>query len=339
MQRNLPARHFGVMALVCFLAACTPDEKAAVAGVEPDRDVATAGDIVINVELAPALEKLISVSAAMGARPGTNNPVETTITLKNESARAQVLEMKGDWYDGRGNRYGGSSSTLSIAASQSHTLYAGTRSTNVSGYKLSLSNNIQTADERFANALSDPANQVAEGYGLTYSETASDEQIPALPLRGLANGKAFTAKVIAFYQGLEGKWRLEISDHDYDVLKGVASGRLERKDMQTIYINFDKEPAAGQVLEQEMAYGGGMFQIKKSEDSLDTTSWNTSLAYAIHVDSWEKEASGEKPCSKRDLGSASGKLFISFKGSEFSLENSWVSGEFKDIPIVYCSVH
>ena len=57
MQRNLPARYFGVMALVFILAACTAEEKTAVAGVEPGRDVATAGDIVINIELDPALEK------------------------------------------------------------------------------------------------------------------------------------------------------------------------------------------------------------------------------------------------------------------------------------------
>ena len=173
---------------------------------------------------------------------------------------------------------------------------------------------------------------------MTYSETALDEVIPALPLRGLANGELFTGKTIAFYQGLEGKWRLEISDHSYDVLRGVAFGRLERKDMQTIYLYFDKEPAAGDVLAQEMAYGGGIFQIKQADGSMDTTSWNTSLAYAIYIDSWKRGARGEHPCSKRDIGSTSGKLFISFQGSEFTFKNSWVSGEFIDAPIVYCSL-
>jgi hypothetical protein len=334
----MPFKYFCLLASMYYLAACAQEEKTVVAGVEADNNVATAGNIVINVELAPALEKRISVASAVGARPGKKNPVETSITLKNESANSLALEIKGDWYDARGNHYGGSRSTLTIAGRQTHALHAGTRSADVSGYKLFVTDEIQSADDRFANTLSDPAIQVAEGYGMTYSESASDEQIPALPVRGFANGSAFAARAMAFYQGLEGKWRLEISDHDYDVLKGVAAGRLERKDMQTIYINFDTEPEAGHVLEQKMAYGGGIFQIKKSDGSLDTTSWNTSLAYAIHVDSWEKESRGQPPCGKRDLGSASGKLYISFQGSEFSFENSWVSGEFKDIPIVYCNV-
>lgn len=337
MKQNMRTGCLGIMVLVCILAACGREEPEAPAEIDAGRDVSTGGDLVINVDMDAALKSSIRVSAATGAKPGEKNPVETSITIRNDSAQAETLQLRGDWYDAGGNNYGGSTSTLEIAAGQSQVLWDATRSARVSGYKLFLTRNVQSADERYAAALSDPANRVAEGYGMTYSETAADEVIPALPIRGFANGEAFTAKTIAFYQGQQGKWRLEISDHGYDVLKGVAAGRLERKDMQTVYLNFDEEPVAGQVLGQEMAYGGGIFQIRKTDGSGETTSWNTSLAYAIHVDGWEKPAHGEQPCSRRDIGGASGKLFISFEGSEFSFENSWVSGEFRDIPIVYCS--
>ena len=331
-------KHLCILATLCFLTACGQEETSEPAGVVADSDVATGGKLVINIDMDPALQKIIRVTSAVGARPGATNPVETTIMIKNDSTEKQTLQMKGEWYDARGNRYGGVSSTLTIAANQTHTLNSGTRSTAVTGYKLLLTQEIQSSDEQFAAAVSDPAIKVAEGYGMTYSETALDEVIPALPLRGLANGELFTGKTIAFYQGLEGKWRLEVSDHTYDVLRGVAFGRIERKDMQTIYLDFDKEPAAGDVLAQEMAYGGGIFQIKLSDGSMNTTSWNTSLAYAIYIDSWNRGARGEQPCSKRDIGSTSGKLFISFQGSEFTFKNSWVSGEFIDTPIVYCSL-
>ncbi len=330
-------RIINIIAMICLLAACAPEEKSTPVGVAADKDIASDGNLIINVDMDLALQSLIHVTAAVGSKPGAVNPVETSITIQNDSAEQLVLEAQGEWYDGQGNRYGGITSTLTIAANQVHTLNAGTRSTHVVGYKLFLSQDIRSEDERFAAAISDPVNKVAEGYGMTYSETALDEVIPALPLRGLANGKLFTGKTIAFYQGLEGKWRLEISDHLLDVLKGVAIGRIEREDIQTIYLHFDKEPAAGDILAQEMAYGGGIFQIKQSADSMETTSWNTSLAYAIYIDSWQREANGEQPCSKRSLGSTTGKLFISFQGSEFTFEDSWVSGEFVDAPIVYCS--
>jgi hypothetical protein len=330
------SRCLGIAALLCLVAACSPKEPEAPAGTLPDRNIATGGDLVITVNMDTGLENSISIGSATGARPGEKNPVETSITIHSESAQGETLQLRGEWYDASGNSYGGSTSTLEIGPGQSREHRDATRSTRASGYRLSLTRNVQSADERYAAALSDPANRVAEGYGMTWSETAADEVIPALPIRGFANGEAFTAKTIAFYQGQQDKWRLEISDHGYDVLKGVAAGRLERRDMQTIYLNFDAEPVAGQVLGREMAYGGGIFQIRTTDGSGETTSWNTSIAYAIHVDSWEKGAHREQPCGWPTLGAASGKLFIAFKGSELSFENSWVSGEFKDIPVVYC---
>jgi hypothetical protein len=171
---------------------------------------------------------------------------------------------------------------------------------------------------------------------MTYSKTAADEIIPALPIGGFANGEAFQGKTVVFVQGLSDKWRLEISDHLFDVLKGAGFARYEQKGLQTIYINLPREPSIGDRLVREMSYGGGYFQIKPSPTANNTTSWNTSIAYAIEITDWNRGASGEGPCSRQEVGSASGKLYISFKGSEFGLANSWVSGAFNDAPILYC---
>jgi hypothetical protein len=192
-----------------------------------------------------------------------------------------------------------------------------------------------------ANTLVKPERQIAEGYGMTYSETAGDEVIPALPIKGVANNRVFVAKTIVFRHGLEGKWKLEISDYEFDALQGVANARFEKKDIQTIYINFDQEPVAGDKILREMAYGGGYFQLKKSSSSMDTTSWNTSIAYAIEITGWNKGASHPESwlagtCSSPDIGKASGKLYISFKGSDIGYPNAWVSGAFNDVMIIYC---
>jgi hypothetical protein len=180
--------------------------------------------------------------------------------------------------------------------------------------------------------------QVAEGYGMTYSETALDEVIPALPIFGFANGQAFNAGTVMFRQDHNGNWQMQVSDHDFDPLQGVSSGRIENKDLQTIYITLPSEPASGTELGRQMEYGGGYFQIKKSIESTSTTSWNTSFAYKLEIDEWKKGSSRLGSCGKPEVGSASGRLFASFKGSagERSLRNSWVSGQFTGAAILYC---
>jgi hypothetical protein len=81
----------------------------------------------------------------------------------------------------------------------------------------------------------------------------------------------------------------------------------------------------GEKLVQEMSYGGGYFQIKTSPEANRTTSWNTSLAYAIEISDWNRDLSTDGPCATPDSGSASGKLNFRFKRSEGGLANSWIS--------------
>lgn len=278
----------------------------------------------------------MSIESVEGKKPGVRNKVEATITVKNISNAPIKILVKGEWHDSQGNRYGGSSSPLTLAPGQSDKVNSGTQSSKVTAYKLSLVPDNRTETNFITDAVSGTTQEIAEGYGMTYSKTAADEIIPALPIGGFANGEAFQGKTVVFVQGLSDKWRLEISDHLFDVLKGAGFARYEQKGLQTIYIDLVREPSIGGRLIKEMSYGGGYFQIKPSPTANNTTSWNTSIAYAIEITDWNRGASIEGPCGRQEVGSASGKLYISFKGSEFGLANSWVSGAFINAPILYC---
>lgn len=329
---------FAIIATLFFLFSCSGDDGNANKNLHTNIHLASGSDIVINVDVASELKNDIKINYAQGKKPGVTNSVETTITVTNETNSKKEILVNGNWYDSKGNGYGGNSNVLTLAPKQSKTLKTGTQSKNVTAYKVSLAPNIKTQDELLTDAMSNTSRKIAEGYGMTFSETATDEIIPALPIRGFANGEAFQAQTVAFAQGTSRKWRLEISDYVFDVLKGVGYARYEQKDLQTIYINLPQEPAVGKKLSKDMSYGGGYFQIKTSPSSSETTSWNTSIAYAIEIASWNKEASVDGPCGNPDVGRASGKLYISFKGSGLGFTNSWVSGEFKDVPIIYCGI-
>ena len=325
-----------LIATLFFLFSCSNDDTNSNITLRTKTIITSDSEIVINVAIAGELEDDIRIDHAQGKKPGVANAVESTITVTNETNLKKEILVKGNWFDSRGNGYGGNSNILILAPKQSETLKTGTQSKNVTAYNVSIALNTKTQDELLTDAMSNTSRRIAEGYGMTFSETATDEIIPALPIRGFANGEAFQGQTVAFRQGTSGKWRLEISDTAFDVLKGVGYARFEQKNLQTIYINLAQEPAVGNKLGKEMSYGGGYFQIRTSPSSKETTSWNTSIAYAIEIAGWNKEASVDGPCGNPDLGSASGKLYISFKGSELSFANSWVSGEFKDVPIIYC---
>ena len=105
--------------------------------------------------------------------------------------------------------------------------------------------------------------------------------------------------------------------------------------MQTIHIDFPGEPFHGAVFKREMSYGGGYFQIKNTPESKGTTSWNTEIAWVIEITDWQRHAWRENGGVFQQGGTASGKLYICFKGSTANIKNSWISGEFTDVPIVY----
>ncbi|MFY8274836.1 hypothetical protein AAEU32_11995 [Pseudoalteromonas sp. SSDWG2] len=179
---------------------------------------------------------------------------------------------------------------------------------------------------------------VAQGYGMTYSDTAMDEIIPALPIFGFANGQGFNGVTTVFREDHEGNWHLSVSDQVYNPAHGPASAASGSQSVQTVHIQLPNEPHIDARFGKEMAYGGGYFQIKNDVNADTTTSWNTSFSYKLEIDKWQKQESRVGSCGNPALGKASGKIFASFKGSEIEgrVRNSWISGQFTDAAIVYC---
>ncbi|MFT4519443.1 MAG: hypothetical protein ACI9JM_001839 [Halioglobus sp.] len=297
----------------------------------------TSGGIEIHITIDGAVGGAVEIMQVESKKPGLKNPIETAVTLKNTSGTSLEVLVEGKWEDARGNGFGGINSPLTLRADEGQTITAGTHSKNVTVYKVSITDNRQTGMERLAEVLSDPTIKIAEGNGMTYSATALDEIIPALPIFGFANGDPFEGLTVTFNYDF-GKWRVEVSDDSFDPVKGSVYARHENSNLQTISVDLPQEPEAGGKMGREMEYGGGMFQIRDPGKAVPTTSWNTSLAYVIEFQEWSKGESAEGSCAKREIGSASGKLYIAFQGSDFTFENSWVSGQFRDVPVIYCGV-
>ncbi len=291
---------------------------------------------VIQIEIDNQISQQIRVTSATGTRAGKVNPIEVRIGLMNTGAAPQQILLDSRWLDSKGGFYGGSQRVLMLAAGQSQTMYEGTQSRLVTQYQATLKTTQKSQDQLLSDTLASNKLPIATGYGMTFSSTPASEQIPVWSIRGVANGLPFDAKTLAFRTNDKGQWKLEISDRAFDPVKGIAIARIDHPDVQTVYIDLPETPARGKVFQQKMQYGGGMFQIKSRADSQGSTSWNTLLAYKIEITDWQKGVSIHFTCGKPKLGKASGRLYISFKGSENMIKNSWISGTFKDAVILYC---
>ncbi len=290
----------------------------------------------MKVTIDNQVSQQIQVVSATGTKAGKVNPVEVRITLKNVSTTPQQVLFVGQWLDSKGGRNGGSQRVLKLAAGHTETITEGTRSKRVTHYKVRLSTTEKSQDQLLTEMLASNA-PIAKGNGMTYSDTPASEKIPEWSVRGVANSRPFDAKTIIFQALGNGQWTLAISDRAFDPVKeGLGIGRLNYPDVQTVNVNLASAPIKDTVFEQDMQYGGGMFQIKPSADSKGTTSWNTSLAYIITITDGPEVINSHTACGRPKPGKISGTLYISFEGSEAQIKNSWISGTFQDAVILYC---
>ena len=291
----------------------------------------------IQIKIDNQISQQIHVMSTTGTHVGKVNPVEVQITIKNISASPQQVLLDGRWLDSKGGFNGGSQRVLMLQAGQSQTIQEGTRSSRVTRYEVKLTATKKSQDQLLSETLASNELPIAKGYGMTYSTTPASEETPYWSVRGVANGLPFDAKTMIFRTNEKGQWRLVINDRTFNPVKSnIGIVRIDHPDVQTVYIDLPDEPARGKVFQQKMQYGGGMFQIKPKADSQGTTSWNTSLAYKIEITDWQKGVSTRFSCGRPKTGKATGKLYISFEGSENQIKNSWISGTFKDAIILYC---
>jgi len=290
----------------------------------------------LEVAIDNQISQQIEIISATGTTAGKVNPVEVLITLKNTSESPHQVLWEARWLDSKDGINGGSQRVLMFAPGQSLVIQEGTRSRHVTGYAATLTATQKSQDQLLTEILVGERS-IAKGYGMTYSSTPASEQIPSWSVRGVANGRSFDAKTIIFQTLGSGQWHLAISDRAFDPVKeGLGIARMNHADVQTVNVSLSAAPDTGKVFQQDMQYGGGMFQIKPSADSEGTTSWNTSLAFIITITDAPEVIGAHASCDRPKPGKISGTLYISFEGSEEQIKNSWISGAFKDAVILYC---
>ena len=290
----------------------------------------------IQIEIDNQISQHIQIISSKGTKTGKVNPVEVHITLKNTSGSPQQVLWEGQWLDSKGKANGGSQRVLKLAPGQSQVIQDGTRFRSATSYAATIKATQKSQDRLLTEMLADNPS-IAGGQGMTFSSTPASEQIPNWSVRGVANGRPFDAKTIIFRTLGNGQWRLAISDLAFDpVNEGLGMARTYDPDVQTVNVSLPAAPDTGKVFQQEMQYGGGMFQIKPSADSEGTTSWNTSLAYIITITNAPEVIRSHSSCGRPKPGKISGTLYISFEGSDEQIKSSWISGAFKDAVILYC---
>ena len=324
--RGSSARLRQILPLLLFFLICACNDS-------PDDNQISEG---IEVIIDNQISQQIQVISSMGTKAGKVNPVEVQITLKNTSKSHQQVLWEARWLDSKGGSNGGSQRVLKFAAGQSQVIKDGTRFRSATSYAATLTATQKSQDQLLTEMLASEQS-IAGGQGMTFSSTPASEHIPNWSVRGVANGRPFDAKTIIFRTLGNGQWRLAISDRAFDpVNEGLGVARTYHADVQTVNISLSAAPGTGKVFQQEMQYGGGMFQIKPSADSEGTTSWNTSLAYIITITNAPDVIRSHSSCGRPKPGKISGTLYISFQGSEEQIKSSWISGTFTDAVILYC---
>ena len=292
------------------------------------------GDIAIEVEIEEGLKDQLQIVSATGKKPGETNPVEARVELQNAGGSETRLVLDGAWLDKHGNFCGGNQVVIDLPAQQTHKLETGTRVQRATRFKLTVNRTEATQDELLTSILQDTRFTLAEDRGYGYTESPNTETIASWTARGLVDGEPFYVKTIIF-SPINSQWTLQILDEPIDVLKGIAMARFDHPALQIININLPQEPQAGDVLQKKLSFGGGHFQVKRSPDSQTTTSWNADNAWVLEIEKWDTKPWVEGGDTFQQVGTASGRLYVAYKGSEYGLKDSWVSGTFEDAAIVY----
>lgn len=165
-----------------------------------------------------------------------------------------------------------------------------------------------------------------------YTESPGFHKIPTGPVRGIANNKIFEAKTIIFRHRFR-KWSLEIWDTK---ISNLLSPLSPPDPAQHIKINLSEEPTLGKKMTKPMSMGHGWFQIQKIEEPAETISWNSENTWILDVTKWDIrpwDQNGDRYVQQ--LGGASGRLYVSYKGNEGSFGNSGVAGIFENAYIIF----
>lgn len=165
-----------------------------------------------------------------------------------------------------------------------------------------------------------------------YTETLSVDVIPAFPVKGVANGREIAIEAVYFQPRFDA-WGVTFSTAALERPTAVGGGT----DTESVNLSgLPQELGVGTFTRTvEERGGGGYFQIQKPDDPTSTTSWNTTIAYVLHITKWEVEPWSPEGSVFQDAGRASGKVVAVFRGNGRDFENSWIAGTFEDAVVRY----
>lgn len=162
-----------------------------------------------------------------------------------------------------------------------------------------------------------------------WTDSPSLSLIPDTAISGFANGKVFEAKSV-FFEPLFGKWSMVISDKDLESPLNIITGA------QSINIRLDEKPDVNKIIQKDLSYGGGYFQIMRKDNPEETVSWNSENTYIIKFTEWEAREWDPQGDLFQYAGRASGKIFISYTGCDSgNFDDAFVAGTFTDAVIRY----
>jgi hypothetical protein len=171
-----------------------------------------------------------------------------------------------------------------------------------------------------------PAAAAGEAYKLVSAPTAAD--VPAGPVKGLANGAPMQIKTVVFEPGFK-SWRVILMDKELKSFDDFGSGA------QSVNIDLPEEPGAGKKFSKALKYGDGYFQIASPSKPGSTTSWNADNAYYVEITKWDAKPYDPKGKMWQEAGKASGKIYVAYKGGWGGFVNSGVAGTFEDAIVRY----
>ena len=171
-----------------------------------------------------------------------------------------------------------------------------------------------------------------------WTKTPRLEDIPEGRIRGVIDGKPFTAGWVCVQPGLYRSWRINISRKKP---VGGPLGLTYGVEFATIYLSDPPEEGGEQQRAMAPDEKGFVFLVDDSsggeKKKAEGEKWHSSCAWAVEITSWEVKDWDPEGEMGQLAGEASGRLALTCE-AEDGVERSWLAGEFEHAPVRYMGV-
>ncbi|MFO8070736.1 MAG: hypothetical protein R6V85_02570 [Polyangia bacterium] len=164
------------------------------------------------------------------------------------------------------------------------------------------------------------------------------EDIPEGRIRGVIDGRPFTADWVCVQPGLYRSWRINISR---EKPVGGPLGLTYGVEFATIYLSEPPEAGGEQLRAMAPDEKGFVFLVdgepgEKGKKAAGEK-WHSSCAWAVEITSFEVKDWDPEGQMGQLAGEASGRLALCCE-AEGGVERSWLAGEFEHAPVRYMGV-